>query len=229
MKPKNAKPPARKRILIIDDHPMMRDGLRQLIGNEPDLEVVGEADDAPTALEAAEKLKPDIAIVDITLRDSSGLELIKDLQIRAPNIAVLVLSMHDESLYAERVLRAGGRGYIMKQEGGKKIIEGIRRVLSGSAYVSDTISARILDAFSGRSQNQSAVQSLTDREFEVFQLIGQGLSTSDMADKLHVSVKTIEVHRVNIKTKLNIPTAPELIRFAVRWIESGEADPRRSP
>jgi DNA-binding NarL/FixJ family response regulator len=229
MKPKNAKPPARKRILIIDDHPMMRDGLRQLIGNEPDLEVVGEADDAPTALEAAEKLKPDIAIVDITLRDCSGLELIKDLQIRAPNIAVLVLSMHDESLYAERVLRAGGRGYIMKQEGGKKIIEGIRRVLSGSAYVSDTISARILDAFSGRSQNQSAVQSLTDREFEVFQLIGQGLSTSDMADKLHVSVKTIEVHRVNIKTKLNIPTAPELIRFAVRWIESGEADPRRSP
>lgn len=229
MKGKSAKPTAKKTILIVDDHPMMRDGLRQLIANEPDLEVIGEADDAPAALRAAEELKPDIAIVDITLRESNGLELIKDLQIRAPKIAVLVLSMHDESLYAERVLRAGGRGYIMKQEGGRKIIEGIRRVLAGGAFVSDTVSARILDSFSGRNHNKpSGVESLTDREFEVFQLIGQGLSTSEMADKLHVSVKTIEVHRVNIKTKLGVPTAPELIRFAVRWIESGEADPRRS-
>lgn len=207
---------------------MMRDGLRQLIANEPDLEVVAEADDAPAALKAAEEFKPDIAIVDITLRDSNGLDVIKDLQIRAPQIAVLVLSMHDESLYAERVLRAGGRGYIMKQEGGKKIIEGIRRILSGGAYVSDNISARILNAFSGRAQTTSAVQSLTDREFEVFQLIGQGLSTAEMADKLKVSVKTVEVHRVNIKTKLGIPTAPELIRYAVRWLESGEGEPGRA-
>lgn len=222
MNRKQAKAPAKKRILIVDDHPMMRDGLRQLIANEPDLEVVAEADDAPAALDAAGEFKPDIAIVDITLRESNGLELIKDLQIRAPQIAVLVLSMHDESLYAERVLRAGGRGYIMKQEGGKRIIEGIRRILSGGAYVSENISSRILNAFSGRSQNTSAVQTLTDREFEVFQLIGQGLSTQEMADKLKVSVKTVEVHRVNIKTKLGIPTAPELIRYAVRWLESGE-------
>jgi len=229
VKGKIAKPDLKKRILIVDDHPMMRDGLRQLIANEPDLEVCGEAEDAPTALAQAESLKPDIAIVDITLRSTNGLELIKDLRIRAPQTAVLVLSMHDESLYAERVLRAGGRGYIMKQEGGKKIIEGIRQIGAGRTFVSENISARILDAFSGHNQSKSTVEALTDREFEVFQLIGQGLSTTDMADKLHVSAKTVEVHRVNIKTKLGIPTAPELIRFAVPWLESGEADPRRSP
>jgi DNA-binding NarL/FixJ family response regulator len=222
VKGKPAKP-SKKRILVVDDHPMMRDGLRQLIATEPDLEVCGEAEDVAEALKLAESLKPDVAIVDITLRSSNGLELIKDLHIRSPDTAVLVLSMHDESLYAERVLRAGGRGYIMKQEGGKKIIEGLRRILSGSAYVSENISARILDSLSGRAQNKSAVSSLTDREFEVFQLIGQGLSTTEMADKLHVSVKTVEVHRVNIKNKLGVPTAPELIRFAVRWLESGEA------
>ena len=211
--------PAKKKILIVDDHPMMRDGLRLLIANEPDLEVVGEADDAATALEQAEKLRPDIAIVDITLRSSNGLDLIKDLHIRSPRTAVLVLSMHDESLYAERVLRAGGRGYIMKQEGGKRIIEGVRQIVNGHTFVSPAISAKIVDSFSGRNE-KAEVEQLTDREFEVFQLIGQGLSTKEMADKLHVSVKTIEVHRVNIKAKLKTPTAPELIRYAVRWIES---------
>lgn len=226
VKGKSGKAPAKKRILIVDDHPMMRDGLRQLIANEPDLEVCGEADDAPAALEIAEDSKPDIAVVDITLRSTNGLELIKDLRIRSPDTAVLALSMHDESLYAERVLRAGGRGYIMKQEGGKKIVDAIRRVLGGGVFVSEQISARILDSFSGRTQKLSPVESLTDREFEVFQLIGQGFSTTEMADKLHVSAKTIEVHRVNIKGKLGIPTAPELIRFAVRWLESDEG--RRS-
>jgi len=219
VKGKHAKP-AKTRILIVDDHPMMRDGLRQLIANEPDLEVSGEADDAAGALREAEALKPDVAIVDITLRSSNGLELIKDLHIRSPKTAVLVLSMHDESLYAERVLRAGGRGYIMKQEGGKKIIEGIRQIAGGHTFVSQAISARILDSFSGGGERKSPVERLTDREFEVFQLIGQGLSTKEMADKLHVSVKTIEVHRVNIKEKLNIATAAELIRFAVRWVET---------
>ena len=197
----------------------MRDGLRQLIANEPDLEVCGEADDAPGALAQAEALNPDIVLVDITLRSSSGLELIKDLQIRAPRTAVLVLSMHDESLYAERVLRAGGRGYMMKQEGGKRILEGIRQVAGGRTFVSENISAKIVEAFSGH-KSRSALEQLTDREFEVFQLVGQGLSTKQMAQKLHVSVKTIEVHRVNIKQKLNLKTAPELIRFAVRWVET---------
>jgi DNA-binding NarL/FixJ family response regulator len=218
----------KKRILIIDDHPMMRDGLRQLMANEADLEICGEADDVSAALAQAENLKPDLAIVDITLRSGNGLELIKDLQIRSPQTAVLVLSMHDESLYAERVLRAGGRGYIMKQEGGAKILEGIRQVASGRTFVSAAISARILDSFSGHGQeNKSAVDLLTDREFEVFQLIGRGLSTKEMAEKMHVSVKTIEVHRVNIKEKLGTPTAPDLIRFAVRWVESeGNASSR---
>jgi len=218
----------KKRILIIDDHPMMRDGLRQLMANEADLEICGEADDVSAALAQAQNLKPDLAIVDITLRSGNGLELIKDLQIRSPQTAVLVLSMHDESLYAERVLRAGGRGYIMKQEGGAKILEGIRQVASGRTFVSAAISARILDSFSGHGQeNKSAVDLLTDREFEVFQLIGQGLSTKEMAEKMHVSVKTIEVHRVNIKEKLGTPTAPDLIRFAVRWVESeGNASSR---
>ena len=221
MRGKSAKPEStKKRILIVDDHPMMRDGLRQLIANESDLEVVGEADDAAQALEEAGKLKPDLAIVDITLRSSNGLDLIKDLHIRSPRTAVLVLSMHDESLYAERVLRAGGRGYIMKQEGGKKIIEGVRQVANGHTYVSSAISAKILDAFSGHNGEKAAVEQLTDREFEVFQLIGQGLSTKEMAEKLRVSVKTIEVHRVNIKEKLKTPTAPDLIRYAVRWVES---------
>jgi DNA-binding NarL/FixJ family response regulator len=200
---------------------MMRDGLRQLIGNEPDLDVCGEADDAPEALEQIEATKPNLAIVDITLRTTSGLEVIKDLHIRQPDLPVLVISMHDESLYAERVLRAGGRGYIMKQEGGKKIIEAIRRVLEGRTYVSEKMAANILDIFSGRrGETSSPVEKLSDREFEVFQLIGRGLSTKEIADRLHVSVKTIEVHRVNVKQKLAIQTAPELIRFAVRWTES---------
>ncbi len=211
----------RKKIFIVDDHPMMREGLAQLIAQEGDLMVCGEAEDATQALEQIEKLKPDLALVDITLRSTNGLELIKDLRIRAPALSILVISMHDESLYAERVLRAGARGYVMKQEGGKKLMEAIRHVLNGKTYVSEKVSAKILDTFSGRpSEGASDVERLTDREFEVFQLIGRGLSTKEVADKLRVSAKTIEVHRVNIKHKLNVGTASELIRFAVRWIES---------
>ena len=212
---------ARKRIFIVDDHPMMREGLRLIISNEPDLEVCGEAEDAPAALQAMEKLLPDLALVDITLRSGNGLELIKDLHCLAPGVPVLIISMHDELLYAERVLRAGGRGYIMKQEGGKKLMLAIRQVLSGRTYVSEQISARILDVFSGRRTTPGAsVESLTDREFEVFQLIGRGIGTKEIAKKLKISVKTVEVHRVNIKQKLNIGTAPELIRHAVRWVEA---------
>jgi DNA-binding NarL/FixJ family response regulator len=210
-----------KRVFIVDDHPMMRDGLRQLIGNESDLELCGEADTAALALELAVKTKPDVMLVDITLLNGNGLDLIKDLQASVPETAVIVLSMHDESLYAERVLRAGGRGYIMKQEGGRKIIEGIRRVADGGTFVSDAIASKIVDIFSRRSRDaQTPVERLTDREFQVFQLIGQGLSTREMAERLHVSAKTIEVHRVNIKEKLNTPTLPDLIRYAVRWVES---------
>ena len=217
----SSKHSAKKKIFIVDDHPMMREGLAQIISREPDLAVCGEAEDAADALDQILKLNPDLAIVDITLRSGNGLELIKDLQIRVPSVAVLVISMHDESLYAERVLRAGGRGYIMKQEGGKKLMAAIRQVLSGATYVSEKMSARIVDIFSGRRvENASPVELLTDREFQIFQLISQGHGTKEIADKLHVSAKTVEVHRVNMKQKLKVGTAAELIHFAVRWAES---------
>ena len=215
--------PARRRILVVDDHPMMREGLRQLIASEPDLEVCCEAEDAAAALRSIEEHQADLAIVDISLKESSGLELIKDLRIRRPVLPVLVLSMHDESLYAERVLRAGGQGYLMKHEGGEKIMAAIRHVLSGRISLSEKMSDRLLGQLAGKRAAPAAgpsVERLTDREFEVFQLIGGGRTTRQIAEKLHVSVKTVEAHRVNIKQKLNLATAPELIRFAVRWVET---------
>ena len=209
-------------ILIVDDHPMMREGLAQLIGNQKDMTVCGEAGNAHEALEKVRLLKPSLVLADITLPGRNGLELIKDIQALEAGVAVLVISMHDESLYAERVLRAGGRGYVMKQEGGKRIMEAIRQVSAGHIFVSDKMSAKILELFSGRRPQAGAspVDTLTDREFEVFQSIGRGVGTKDVARELHVSPKTIEVHRANIKTKLKIITLAELIRYAVRWVDS---------
>ena len=213
---------SRTRILIVDDHPMMRQGLAALINNEKDLAVCREAESAAQAMEAIASAKPDLVIADITLPDKSGLELIKDTLALHPGLRILVVSMHDESLYAERVLRAGGRGYIMKQEGGRRLMEGIRQVLAGQIYVSEKMSKRILEIFSGRrdSSGGSPVEKLTDREFEVFQLIGGGKTTREIADRLRLSVKTVEVHRLHIKKKLGINTAAGLIRFAVRWVEA---------
>lgn len=218
-------PPAPKprRILVVDDHPMMREGLRQLIAHEPDLTLCCEAEDAAHALQLIEQSRPDLALVDISLKNGNGLELIKDIRARLPDLPVLVLSMHDESLYAERVLRAGGQGYLMKHEGGERIIAAIRQVLSGKIFLSDSMSNRLLGQLAGRRSGPGAgpsVERLTDREFEVFQLIGQGRTTRDIASHLRVSVKTVEAHRVNIKQKLGVQTAPELIRFAVRWVET---------
>ena len=212
----------RTSILIVDDHPMMRQGLAALIHNEPDLAVSAEAENAHQALAAISVRRPDLVIADITLPDKNGLELIKDIQALHAGLSVLVVSMHDESLYAERVLRAGGRGYIMKQEGGKKLMEAIRHVIAGKVYVSEKMSARILEMISGGrgAPSASPVERLTDREFEIFQLIGQGKGTREIAGKLHVSVKTVEVHRLHLKEKLELKTAPELIRFAVRWAET---------
>lgn len=224
MKPAPAKAvrKARHRILILDDHPIMRQGLAQLLAHEPDLQVCGEANEAREALANIPKTLPDLLLADLSLPDRSGLELIKDLQLQFPDLKVLVLSMHDESLYAERVLRAGGRGYVMKQEGGRKLLEAIRKVLDGHIYVSEKIAGKILEIFAGRRQQAatSPVELLTDRELEVFQLIGQGLSTQAIASRLSVSVKTVEVHRVNIKSKLQLATLPELVHQAVRWVES---------
>ena len=215
-----------KRILIVDDHPMMRQGLAQLIGLERDLAVCGEAENAGSALNAVSALKPDLVLADISLPGKNGLELIKDFQAIQPGLPVLVISMHDESLYAERVLRAGGRGYIMKQEGGKKLMQAVRQVLEGKVYVSEKMSAGILENLSGRRAGMegSPMEKLTDREFEIFQLIGQGQGTREIAEKLHLSVKTVDVHRANIKAKLKLQTASELIRFAVRWLEGQGTD-----
>jgi DNA-binding NarL/FixJ family response regulator len=211
-----------KRILIVDDHPMLRTGLAQLIDNEPDLKVSAEADTAGQAIDLVAKQNFDLALLDISLPDKSGLELIKDIRSLRPELPILVVSMHDEMIYAERVLRAGGRGYIMKQEGGGKFLAAIRQVLSGQIYVSQQMSARILEVFSGRQTENfgSPVRKFSDREFEVFQLIGQGIGTREIAEKLHLSVKTVEVHRANIKEKLGLKTATELVRYAVRWADA---------
>lgn len=214
----------RRQVFIVDDHPMTRRGLNDLINQEPDLAVCGEADTPSRALEAIKTLKPDLALVDITLPRTSGLMLIKDIRIWSPTVYVLALSMHDESLYAERVLRAGGHGYIMKNEGGDKLLQAIRHVLDGRTYVSEGISRRIVDAFAGRRKEEtSPLGNLTEREFEVFQLIGQGLATAEIGQRLHLSPKTIDSHRLHIKEKLNLRNLPELMRYAVRWAASEEA------
>jgi len=208
--------------MVVDDHPIMRQGLASLINSEPDMNVCGEAETVGDAISMAEEIEPDLVITDISLPGRNGLELIKDLQAMQPGLPVLALSMHDETLYAERVLRAGGRGYIMKQEGGLKLIEAIRRVLEGQIHVSDKMSSRILEMFSGkRGQSaKSPMERLTDREFEVFELLGQGLGTREVAERLNLSVKTIEVHRGHIKQKLGAKSAPDLVRQAVRWVET---------
>lgn len=214
-------PKPRTRVYIVDDHPMMREGLAQLITDEPDLEVCGESDTGAKALTNVSVLLPDLVLTDITLPDKNGLELIKDLLSLLPNLKILAISMHEESFYAERVLRAGARGYIMKHERGERLMEAIRRVLAGGIYVSEQTSARILEQFTGKTSENggSPVQKLSDREFEVFQLIGEGKTTREIAEHLHLSPKTIEVHRLNIKQKLGLKHASDLIRSAVRWVE----------
>jgi DNA-binding NarL/FixJ family response regulator len=212
---------APRRILVVDDHPMMREGLAQMIAGQPDLAVGASVEDAAGALQALERGPLDLAIVDISLRDSNGLELIKDLRLRFPNLPVLVLSMHDETLYAERVLRAGAQGYVMKSESGDVLLAAIRQVLSGRIHLSDVMSTRLLGQLSGRKPGVSVspVEKLSDRELEVFTLVGQGRTTRAIAQTLRVSVKTVEAHRANIKQKLGLATAPELIRHAVQWVE----------
>jgi DNA-binding NarL/FixJ family response regulator len=212
----------KNRIFIVDDHPIVRKGLAQLINQEEDLVICGEADNAETALEALKKVKPDLAIVDISLRGIDGFELTKLIKARFDNIPVLVISMHDESLFAERALRVGARGYIMKQEAIEKMMEAIRKVLRGELYVSERVSANIVKRFvDGKAEGVSSPEELlSDREMEVFQLIGQGFGTRQIADQLHVSVKTVETYRANIKEKLNLKNATELMKHAVHWIES---------
>jgi DNA-binding NarL/FixJ family response regulator len=217
---------SKTKIVIVDDHPIVRQGLAELINHEDDLVVCGQAEEAPEAMGVIKAIKPDMVIVDILLKETSGMELIKDIKARYPNLAVLALSMHDESLYAERALRAGAKGYIMKAEATEKVIGAIRKILSGDVYLSEPMAAKLIHKLvGGRTEvGASAVDRLSDRELEVFRLIGQGYGTRQIAEKLHLSVKTIETYRAHIKEKLNLSDAAELLQYAIQWVSSQDKD-----
>jgi DNA-binding NarL/FixJ family response regulator len=210
------------KILIVDDHPIVRQGLAELINHEDDLAVCGQAENAHQAMQNIKALRPDMVVVDISLKETSGMELIKDIQARYPDLAVLALSMHDESLYAERALRAGAKGYIMKAEATEKVVTAIRKVMSGQLYVSDRMAAKMVRKLvsSEPDVGASAIERLSDRELEVFHLIGQGYGTRQIAERLHLSIKTIETYRAHIKEKLNLVDAGELLQYAIQWASS---------
>jgi DNA-binding NarL/FixJ family response regulator len=213
----------RRKILIVDDHPLTRHGMAQLLAQQRDLVVCGEAGDAEQALARVAALSPDLVLADVTLPGKPGLELIKDIGALHPGVRVLVVSMHDESLYAERALRAGARGYLMKSEGGERLVAAIRQVLAGKVYVSETLSDKILDGLSGGGRKApGVVSSLSDREFEVFELVGEGLTGNEIGARLHISAKTVETHRLRIREKLGLKTSPELTKYAVRWAGAQE-------
>jgi DNA-binding NarL/FixJ family response regulator len=213
------------KVLLVDDHPLVREGLANLINQQADLQICGEAGNEPQALELIRTAQPHVAIVDISLESGSGIELIKSIKAMFPSVTVLVLSMHDESLYAERALRAGARGYVMKREAAKKVIEAIRCVLAGQLYVSDKIAALMAEKFvEGRpAATASPIEQLSNRELEVFQLLGLGHNTRQIADHLHVGFKTVQAYCARIKEKLKLANATELLREAIRWQESQQA------
>jgi len=221
-KPKPIEPKDnRTKILLVDDHAVVRFGIAQLINRQSDFTVCGEEEDASRALTAIATLKPDLVIADISLKDSSGLELMRNIKAQYPRLPVLVVSAHDETVYAEVAFRAGALGYLMKEEALDKIVTAIRRVLSGAIYVSDTLAARMLQQqIRGQSNvHESPVKSLSDRELEVFQLIGQWKKTREIAEELHLSVKTIEYYREQIKRKLGLESAAELTQHATAWVQ----------
>jgi DNA-binding NarL/FixJ family response regulator len=215
------------RILLVDDHPMVRERLAEVIQREPDLAVCGEAEDRFSAMEAIAAKKPHLAIVDLTLKRSHGMELIKDIRSQFPSVAILVVSMHDETLHAERVVRAGARGYITKQEATKRIMLAIRTVLEGGVYLSEKMAARIAAVAIGgaRAKPALSIDRLSDRELRVFEMIGQGHSTRQIADELHLDMRTIETYRARIKEKLNLRDANDLLQYAIRWTQAGGSQP----
>jgi DNA-binding NarL/FixJ family response regulator len=210
---------AKKRILVVDDHPIVRQGLALLINREPDMLVCGEAEEAMGALHVLASAHPDVLIVDISLTGPDGLDLLKTIRTTHPTLPVLILSMHDESIYAERALRAGANGYIMKQEATEKVLVAVRRILSGEIYVSDRIANQMLKHYitgAGTLRN-SSIADLSDRELEVFRLIGEGHGTRQIAEELHISVKTVESYQAHIKEKLSLRSARELMQHAIQW------------
>jgi DNA-binding NarL/FixJ family response regulator len=216
--------PTPVKILVVDDHPIVRHGLTQLINDEPGLTVCGTAARPVEALEAIRTRGPDLVVLDLSLGDDSGLELLKKMKIERPDLPVLVLSMHDEAYYADRVLRAGAMGYVMKQQPAEQVIAAIQQVLSGKVYLSESMSASMLTRLVGGKavEGGTPVDALTDRELQVLNLIGEGLGTRQIAEHLHLSVKTVENYREHIKAKLKLQSSSELVRYAVRWSLEGD-------
>ena len=215
-----------KRIFVVDDHPMLREGILRQVESTPGLQVCGEAATAKDAFQEIQRELPDLVLMDISLPDKSGLELIKDLQSFVPQVAILVFSMHDEILYAERVMRAGAKGYLMKGAGSDKLKEAIQRVLSGELYLSSKISTQIINGLSGKNSANLGLRRLSDRELEIFDLIGRGHTNMQIAEKLHISVRTVDAHRTNIKGKLNLADGASLVRKAILWVEDDSKEYR---
>ena len=212
------------KVVIVDDHPLFRERLAQLINHEPDMEVTGDADTAKDAIQLIRNTSPDLAIIDITLKESSGLELVKSIKALSIGVPVLVLSMHEESLYAERALRAGATGYITKHQAADEVLAAIRRVLAGEVYLSEKMTSGFLKSLTsaGVRSVSRAVDRLTDRELEVLDLIGRGQTTRQVADKLQLGVATVDTYRARIKEKMNFRNAAELQHFAIRWVRERE-------
>lgn len=213
------------KILLVDDHPIVRQGIRRLIEQEPGLDVCGEAEDAHEACSLIEELQPDLVLLDLSLKTTSGFDLILDVKARWPDVLILVLSMYNEETYAERVLRAGASGYVMKQEAPRKVIKAIRAVLGGSIFVSDAVSTAILMNMTGKRSAATPIDSLSDRELQVYQMIGEGLTHREIAEKLMLSVKTIESHVEHIKAKMGIGSGRELLKQAIEWVVRQQASP----
>jgi DNA-binding NarL/FixJ family response regulator len=220
--------PKQSRVIVVDDHPIVRQGLTQMINRDGDLIVCGEAEEARSALQAIATLSPDIVVIDISLNGPSGLEILKTIRQTDPALRVLILSMHDEMVYAERALRAGANGYIMKQEATEMVLVALRRILGGEVYVSNRVANRMLRQLVGGapSSRKSPVDDLTDRELEVFRLIGEGHGTRQISDELHLSVKTVETYQSHIKEKMGLRNARELVQYAIQWAisESGSVE-----
>jgi DNA-binding NarL/FixJ family response regulator len=214
--------PAKKKIYIVDDHPMMRKGMAMTLENSVEFTVCGQSESAEDALSKIPVIKPDACVVDISLPGMNGIELVKNLLAQLPDLKILVVSRHDEELYAERAIRAGAKGYLMKLEAGDVLVSAVRQVINGSIYLSDKIGSQmIMKIASGHSTGDNPLEILSDRELEVFELTGKGESTKEIAQRLHVSVKTIDTYRARIKEKMHLKTANELMRRAVQWVENG--------
>ena len=217
--PEKAVAAEKKMVLVVDDHPLMRQGLSLLINQQQDMQVCAEAEEAQAAMQALAQKKPDIVILDISLNGPDGLELLKSIRVSHPDLPVLILSMHDEAIYAERALRARANGYIMKQEATEKVLVAMRRILNGDIYLSDRMQNKMLHQFidGAPSMIQSRIASLSDRELEVFRLIGEGRATREIAEELHLSIKTVETYQAHIKEKLALRSGRELIQHAIQW------------